>query len=207
MRRTAMFLALLLLASLSLGGTALAGPSGSTQCHIQDDDCDGRIDEDTGGAADDTDGDGLVDEDPTGDANGDGLADDDGDGRIDEDGADDDGDGTANEDAVGDAADDAGENQTNCNEGSSTNVAGIGYVYAGSNGAEACADEGSALPIDGSASVNAEDGYVAIDGDNGNPGASNGYARLDGSGVHCGDENNQDSSSADQSQNTATDCG
>ena len=43
-------------------GPALAdGPSGSTECHLQDDDCDGVIDEDTGGTADDNDGDGRVD--------------------------------------------------------------------------------------------------------------------------------------------------
>lgn len=37
------------------------GPSGSTECHVADDDCDG-----------------LIEEDPVGDANGDGNLDDDG---------------------------------------------------------------------------------------------------------------------------------
>lgn len=177
MRRWCMFLAALMAACVWMGGVALAaGPSGSTQCHLQDDDCDGTIDEDV-----------------PGDPDGDGIPDDDGDGAVDE-------------DPVGDAADDPNENQVDCNEGSSTDLVGIGYVYVGSNGAEACADETSALPIDGSASVDAEEGYVAIDGDNSNPAPANGYARVDQDGVHCGDENNQDAT-ADQSQNTAEDCG
>jgi hypothetical protein len=177
MRRISALLAAFVFASFFLlGATAFAGPSGSTQCHLQDDDCDGTIDED-----------------PVGDANGDGLADDDGD-------------GVADEDDLGDAADDPNENQMDCNESSSTSAAGVGYVYAGSNGAEVCADEGSSAPIDGSATVDAEEGYVAIDGDNSNPAPANGYARVDDGGVHCGDETNQDSS-ADQSENTIQDCG
>ena len=177
MRRLWLVLALLVFASLLMGGVAFAeGPSGSTECHVQDDDCDGAIDED-----------------PVGDPDGDGNADDDGDGAIDE-------------DPPGDALDDPNENQVDCNESSSTDVGGVGYVYVGSNGAEVCADESSAVPIDGRATVDAEDGYVAIDGDNSNPAPLNGYARLDQDGVHCGDETNQDSS-ADQSENTAEDCG
>lgn len=208
MRKTPLFWALLLLVSTTLSGVGLAnGPSGSTECHIQDDDCDGRIDEDTGAAADDSDGDGRVDEDPVGDSNGDGNPDDDLDGRVDEDVPDDDGDGRANEDPPGDAADDPGENQVDCNEQNSTNVGGIGYVHAGSGGAEVCGDGTSSLPIDGRASVDADDGYVAIDGDNSNTAPANGYARVDDGGVHCGDEQNQDASSADQSGNTAQDCG
>lgn len=206
MRRWIVFLVALMTACFWLGGIAIAGPSGSTQCHLQDDDCDGLIDEDTGTATDDSDGDGLIDEDPVGDADGDGNVDDDGDGLIDEDVPDDDGDGSVDEDGVGDAADDPGENQTSCNAESSTSVGDVTYVYVGSDGVEGCADDSSSLPIDGSASADLEEGYVAIDGDNGNPGASNGYARLDGGGVHCGDENNQDSS-ADQSENTIEDCG
>ena len=198
--------ALVFAIALIVGGGAIAGPSGSTQCHVQDDDCDGRIDEDSGAATDDADGDGRIDEDPVGDGNGDGLPDDDGDGRIDEDVADDDADGAVNEDPPGDAADDPGENQIDCNEANSTDVGGVIYLYADSNGVEGCADEGSSLPIDGSATIDAENGYAAIDGDNGNPGASNGYARVDEGGVHCGDETNQDSS-ADQTSNTAEDCG
>ncbi|HWL65474.1 MAG TPA: hypothetical protein VNP73_05815 [Actinomycetota bacterium] len=97
-------------------------------------------------------------------------------------------------------------NEVDCNEDSSTSAAGVAYVYAGTNGAEACADNTSAFPIDGSATVDAEDGYAAIDGDNSNAEPANGYARVDGTGVHCGNETNQDSS-ADQSGNTATDCG
>jgi hypothetical protein len=189
-----------------VGPAAADGPSGSTECHLKDDDCDGAIDEDTGGAQDDSDGDGRVDEDPVGDANGDGNLDDDLDGRVDEDVPDDDGDGAVNEDGVGDAADDAGENQVNCNEGGSTDVGGLGFVSASSSGAEVCADQGSAIPLDGRIVVSAEDGYVAIDGDNSNPGASNGYARVDESGVHCGDTENQDSG-ADQTNNTPEDCG
>jgi hypothetical protein len=176
MRRPALVL-FLLLALTMIGGPAWAdGPSGSQQCHLADDDCDGTIDED-----------------PAGDANGDGLADDDGD-------------GAADEDLPGDAADDPGENQVDCNESSSTNVGGVTYLYVGTNGIEGCADDGSALPIDGSATVDAEEGYVAIDGDNSNPAPANGYARLDGDGVHCGDESNQDAS-GEQSGNTAEDCG
>jgi hypothetical protein len=170
-------LAVLLVVLFAMSGIAFAdGPSGSTECHLQDDDCDGAIDED-----------------PVGDADGDGNPDDDGDGLIDE-------------DPVGDAADDPGENQVDCNETSSTDAGGVGYVYAGSNGAEVCADDTSAAPIDGSATVDAEEGYVAADGDNSNPAPGNGYIRVDESGVHCGDENNQDSS-ADQTQNTSSDCG
>ena len=170
-------MAVLLVVLFAMSGIAFAdGPSGSTECHLQDDDCDGAIDED-----------------PVGDANGDGNPDDDGDGLIDE-------------DPVGDAADDPGENQVDCNEQSSTSAAGVGYVYVGTNGAEVCADDTSAAPIDGSATVDAEEGYVAADGDNSNPAPGNGYIRVDESGVHCGDENNQDSS-ADQTQNTSSDCG
>jgi hypothetical protein len=214
-----------------------AGPSGSTECHIQDDDCDGqidedagsagddndgdgRIDEDTGTALDDNDGDGRIDEDPAGDVNGDGNPDDDGDGRIDEDPADDDGDGAVNEDPadddgdgavdedpVGDAADDPAENQVDCNEQTSTDVTGLAKLYAGANGVEVCADDGSQFPVDGRATVTTDQGgYAAIDGDNSNPAPGNGYARLDQGGLHCGDETNQDSS-ADQSGNTAQDCG
>ena len=72
------------------------GPSGSTECHINDDDCDGAIDEDTGGTVDDNDSDGRIDEDPIGDANGDGNLDDDLDGAVDEDTPDDDADGSVN---------------------------------------------------------------------------------------------------------------
>ena len=204
--RKAILLALVCL--FTFAGTALAdGPSGSTECHLKDDDCDQGIDEDTGGAADDADGDGLVDEDDVGDTNGDGIADDDGDGSVDEDVADDDGDGAVNEDPVGDATD-AGENQVDCNEDSSTDVGGVGYVYAGTNGAEVCADDSSGAPIDGRVIVDAEEGYVAIDGDGSNTaGPSGGYLRVDEGGVHCGDANNEDSSSSDQSQNTSSDCG
>jgi hypothetical protein len=142
-----------------LPGVALAdGPSGSSECALADDDCDGVIDE-----ADGTD--------PPGDAT------------------------------------DEGENQTNCNESSSTSTAGVAYVYGGTNGAEVCADEGSAFPVDGRVIVDAEEGYVAIDGDNSNPAPANGYARVDDGGVHCGDEQNQDSTSTDQSGNTSADCG
>jgi len=177
MRRFSVLLAVLLVVLFAMSGIAFAdGPSGSTECHLQDDDCDGAIDED-----------------PVGDADGDGNPDDDGDGLIDE-------------DPVGDAADDPGENQVDCNETSSTDAGGVGYVYAGSDGAEVCADDTSAAPIDGRATVDAEEGYVAADGDNSNPAPVNGYVRVDESGVHCGDENNQDSS-ADQTQNTSSDCG
>jgi hypothetical protein len=198
------FLAIFLIA----GGAAFAaGPSGSTECHIQDDDCDGLIDEDTGGPADDNDGDGLIDEDSPGDVNGDGDPDDDGDGLVDEDPADDDGDGLVDEDPVGDAADDPSENQVDCNEEASQDAGGVFYLYAADNGVEACADDGSQLPVDGRAIVTTDDGgYATIDGDNTNPEPSNGYARLDQGGVHCGDEENQDSG-ADQSGNTPEDCG
>ncbi|MQB01038.1 MAG: hypothetical protein GEU78_12210 [Actinobacteria bacterium] len=195
-------------AAFLIGGMALAdGPSGSKECHVADDDCDGTIDEDTGGIEDDEDGDGLVDEDPVGDANGDGDPDDDGDGLVDEDVPDDDGDGLVDEDPAGDALDDPGENQVDCNEANSTDVGGVGYAYAGTNGLEACADESSSLPVDGRATIDVEDGYVAIDGDNSNQSPANGYARVDGDGLHCGSDANQDSDTADQSGNTSSDCG
>jgi hypothetical protein len=194
-------------ATFLVGGMAVAGgPSGSAQCHLSDDDCDGTIDEDSGTATDDNDADGRIDEDPAGDANGDGLADDDLDGRVDEDAADDDADGSVNEDPPGDALNDAGENQQDCNEAGSTNAGGVTYVYAGANGVETCADEGSAIPIDGTAYVDIQNRYAAIDGDNSNSAPANGYARLDQNGLHCGDDNNQDAS-ADQTNNTAEDCG
>jgi hypothetical protein len=192
---------------LALCGPALAsGPSGSSECHIQDDDCDGVIDEDTGTASDDSDGDGRIDEDSTGDTNGDGNADDDLDGRVDEDAADDDGDGSVNEDPVGDAADDAGENQVDCNEGTSEDVAGA-QLYAGSNGVELCNEGGSAAPIEGRAILTTDDGgYGSIDGDGSNAAPADGYARLDEGGIHCGDESNVDSG-ASQTTNTQEDCG
>jgi hypothetical protein len=154
-----LFVALLVILIAAFPGTALAdGPSGSTECHVADDDCDGLIDEDS-------------------------------------------------TDPPGDASDDPGENQVNCNETSSTDVGGLSYVYAGTNGAEMCADDGSSFPVDGRVIVDAEGGYVAIDGDNSNTAPLNGYARLDQGGVHCGDEQNQDSTSSDQSGNTSADCG
>lgn len=206
MRRWCVLAVMLLFASLGIGGVAVAGPSGSTECHLQDDDCDGTIDEDTGNTSDDQDGDGLIDEDPVGDANADGNVDDDGDGLIDEDVPDDDNDGLIDEDPVGDATDNDGENEVDCSEGSSTDVGGVAYVYAGSDGAEVCADDSSAFAIDGSATIDTEEGYVAIDGDNSNAVPLNGYVRVDESGVHCGDENNQDSGAA-QGENTSSDCG
>jgi hypothetical protein len=178
MPKAALLILTLAAACLAMAVPAFAaGPSGSTECHLADDDCDGAIDED-----------------PAGDANGDGLPDDDGD-------------GLADEDAAGDAADDPGENQVNCNEQTSTSVAGVSYLYVGANGVEGCADDTSALPVDGRATATTDQGgYAAIDGDNSNPGVSNGYARVDQGGVHCGNTTNQDSG-ADQSSNTSADCG
>ncbi len=265
--RIALLTLVCVLFGLAISGPAVAaGPSGSSECHIQDDDCDGVIDEDTGTAPDDNDGDGRVDEDTgtalddndgdgrvdedtgtalddndrdgridedsPGDTNGDGNADDDldgrvdedpadddgdgrvdedpadddGDGRVDEDVADDDGDGRIDEDPVGDAADDAGENQVNCNEQTSEDVAG-GQLYVGSNGAELCNEGGLAAGPQGRVVATTDQGgYVAIDGDGSNPAPANGYARLDQSGFHCGDENNLDSG-ASQGTNTQEDCG
>lgn len=178
MHRLSLLFAAFLATFLIVGGTAFAaGPSGSTECHLYDDDCDG-----------------VIDEDPAGDANGDGLPDDDGD-------------GAADEDAAGDAADDPGENQVDCNEAASQDVGGVVYLYVGTNGVEGCADDGSQLPIDGRAATTTDDGgYTTIDGDNSNPAPSNGYIRVDPSGVHCGDTENQDSG-ADQGSNTPEDCG
>jgi uncharacterized Zn-binding protein involved in type VI secretion len=163
--------------AFALGGMALAdGPSGSYQCHLNDDDCDRAFDED-----------------PVGDANGDLNNDDDGDGLVDE-------------DPPGDAFDDPGENQQDCNETTSTKVGDLGYVYAGSNGAEVCGDDTTTMPVDGNATVSIEGQYIAIDGDNTNSAPANGFARVDENGVHCGDDTNQDSS-ADQTNNTQEDCG
>ena len=173
MRRAAVLigLVLMILGVMAPAWAMTDGPSGSKECHLSDDDCDGRLDEDPA------------------------------------DGADNDGDGRVDEDAAGDAADDPGENQVDCNESGSTNVGGVFFLYAGTNGVESCADDASALPIDGHATVTTnQGGYAAIDGDNSNTAPLNGYARLDPGGVHCGDETNQDSS-ADQSGNTAQDCG
>lgn len=176
MRRISLCCAPLVALFWTLGGTAFAvGPTGSTECHIQDDDCDGAIDED-----------------PAGDADGDGVLDDDGDGLVDE-------------DAAGDAADDPGENQVDCSDGSQS-VGGVAYVSGGSGGAEVCADNTSSAPVDGRVIVDADEGYVAADGDQDNPAPLNGYVRADEQGFHCGDENNQDST-ADQSSNTSEDCG
>lgn len=207
-RLSVLAVALLAVWLVAFGGTAFAaGPSGSTECHLADDDCDGGIDEDTGTASDDEDGDGRVDEDPVGDADGDGNADDDLDGAVDEDVPDDDGDGAVDEDGVGDAADDPGENHVTCSD-SSQDVGGIAHLSVGESGVEGCADDSSALPIDGRAIVTTDQGgYAAIDGDNSNPGTSNGYARLDQSGPHCGNTANQDATQADQGGNTAADCG
>jgi len=192
---------------LAMGSQAFAaGPSGSSECQLADDDCDTLIDEDTGSAADDNDGDGAIDEDLAGDTNGDGNADDDLDGRVDEDPADDDGDGAVNEDPTGDAADDPGENQVNCNESTSEDVAGT-QVYGGSNGVEVCNEGGTAGAVEGRAIATTDDGgYLTIDGDNTNPAPANGYARFDQDGAHCGDLSNQDSG-ADQKDNTQDDCG
>jgi hypothetical protein len=194
---------------LAWGGQALAaGPSGSSECHIQDDDCDGLIDEDTGSAADDNDGDGRIDEDSAGDTNGDGNADDDLDGLVDEDAADDDGDGSVDEDPVGDAADDAGENQVDCNEDTSEDVAGA-QLYVAENGAELCNEGGFAAPIvEGRIVATTDDGgYLAIDGDGSNTAPADGYIRLDQGGVYCGDATANQDSGADQTGNTQEDCG
>jgi hypothetical protein len=137
-----------------------AGPSGSTECHVADDDCDG-----------------VIDDDPA-------------------------------QDPAGDAADDPGENQVTCNAAGSQNAGGVVYIYVGANGAEGCADETSSLPIDGRAAATTDQGgYATIDGDNTNPAPANGYVRVDPTGVHCGNPTNQDSGAADQSANTAADCG
>jgi hypothetical protein len=179
MQRLCLFTAALLTIWLvAFSGTAFAvSPSGSTECQLADDDCDGAIDED-----------------PAGDANGDLNPDDDLDGAVDE-------------DAAGDAADDPGENQVVCS-GNTTGVGGVFQLYAGDNGVEACADDGSSLPIDGRAIATTDQGgYAAIDGDNSNAEPSNGYARVDQAGVHCGNLANQDSTAEDQSGNAATDCG
>ena len=207
MRTPFLLLMALLAIALVPAAAQAAGPSGSTECHINDDDCDGAIDEDSGGPLDDSDGDGRIDEDPSGDANGDLNPDDDLDGAVDEDVPDDDGDGAVDEDPVGDAADDPGENQVDCNEQTSQDLGGVSYLSASSSGVEGCADDSSQLPIDGRAYVSTDQGgYATIDGDNSNPAPGNGYARLDQDGLHCGNTANQDSS-ADQTANTEADCG
>ena len=207
--RTFVLLLLVCVFGLVLGGESFAaGPSGSSECHLADDDCDTLIDEDTGSAADDNDGDGRVDEDSAGDTNGDGNADDDLDGRVDEDAADDDGDGSVDEDPTGDAADGDGENQVDCNEDASEDVAGA-QLYVAENGAELCNEGGFAAPIiEGRAIATTDDGgYLAIDGDGNNPAPGDGYARLDQSGVHCGDATANQDSGAGQTGNTQEDCG
>jgi hypothetical protein len=208
MRRLSVIFAVLVVLTTVLSGLVqAAGPSGSKECHVQDDDCDGLVNEDTGTAVpDDLDGDGRVDEDPVGDANGDGNPDDDLDGKIDEDVPDDDGDGKINEDPPGNAVNNPTENQVDCNEqNSQVSQQGIN-VYAGANGLEVC-DDGGTTPIDGRVIVS-KDGYASIDGDNSNPGAGNGYARVDQNGPHCGNEANQDSSASQSgNSNAQADCG
>jgi hypothetical protein len=154
-RPVVVLLIALLLALFGGTGAVLAeGPSGSDECHIQDDDCDGAIDEDSG-------------------------------------------------DPPGDALDDPGENQVACADGQDVN--GI-KVYADSGGAEACSDASETGP-EGRIIVSSDQGgYVAADGDADNPEPANGYARLDSDGLHCGDESNEDSTQADQTQNTQEDC-
>lgn len=196
--RASTWLVAVALALFVPGAIALAdGPSGSSECHLHDDDCDGQIDEDTGGPEDDDDGDGLIDEDPV-----DGE-DNDGDGLVDEDPADDDGDGLVDEDPVGDATDD-GENEVTCGDGE--DVAGVIVYTDGESSLEACNDGGNPAAPQGRVIATTQDGgYLAIDGDASNPAPANGYARVDEGGVHCGDANNQDAT-ADQSENTVEDC-
>jgi hypothetical protein len=193
-----MFATLFVLASVLSGIGHATGPSGSTECQLKDDDCDTKIDEDTGTASDDQDADGRIDEDPV-----DGI-DNDGDLKIDEDWPDDDGDGKVDEDPPGDALNDPGENQVDCNEANSKGANGVN-VYAGPNGAEVC-DDGGTTPIDGRVVVDANSKSVSVDGDNSNPGQSTGYVRVDQGGIHCGSPDNEDSTNPDQSKNTQADC-
>lgn len=98
-------------------------------------------------------------------------------------------------------------NQVDCSEESSTDVGGVFYVYAAENGVEVCGDDTSSFPADGRVIVTSDQGgYVAADGDASNSDPLDGYIRVDGNGVHCGDENNQDSTATDQSGNTIEDC-
>lgn len=98
-------------------------------------------------------------------------------------------------------------NEVDCNEDSSTDVGGVFYVYAAENGVETCGDDTSSLPLDGRVIVTSDQGgYIAADGDASNSAPLDGYVRVDASGVHCGDENNQDSTASDQSGNTVEDC-
>lgn len=171
MKRAAMVSFIIFLGLFFVWPAIAAGPSGSTECHVSDDDCDGRIDEDPVDGVD-NDGDGRVDEDPPGNTSA-----------------------------------HPNKNQADCNESSSQNVGGVFYLYAGSNGAETCADGTSGLPVDGRVIVTSDQGgYVSADGDADNSAPANGYLRVDGGGFHCGDDNNQDST-AGQSGNTPEDCG
>jgi hypothetical protein len=78
MRRLVLLLVVAIVGLFGPAGWAFAaGPSGSTECALADDDCDGSIDED-GVDGSDNDGDGAVDEDPAGDA-----ADDPGENQVD----------------------------------------------------------------------------------------------------------------------------
>lgn len=99
------------------------------------------------------------------------------------------------------------DNQVECGEDLTGGEAPLA-VFAGETGAEACND-GDDLPVQGRVIASAE-GYVAADGDDDNvfegDDTLTGYARVDDGGLHCGNDANQDST-ADQSENTAEDCG
>lgn len=86
-------------------------------------------------------------------------------------------------------------NEVHC--GSGTRVDPVGTtVYAGANGAEVCKDTDGAVPVTvvhGRLIVDAEDRYVAGDGDRDNQGAMQGYLRIDQTGPHCSKGADQDS--------------
>ncbi|MBI4730444.1 MAG: hypothetical protein HY775_13245 [Acidobacteria bacterium] len=74
------------------------------------------------------------------------------------------------------------DNQVDC---TGAPVAGV-YLFAGAKGVEACSQGG--LVIQGRVIVSAEQGYVAVDGDESNKGMDKsltGWVRVDAKGVRC----------------------
>lgn len=95
-------------------------------------------------------------------------------------------------------------NQVSCGAGTATAVA---VVYAGTNGVEVCND-GTTLPLQGRVIATTDQGgYVAADGDAGNPAQAQGWIRIDATGVRCGDSAGGLDSTNPGANDTKEDCG